>query len=76
MGGLAAAATLRSVGMKVDVYEQAARFARVGAGIQMMPNSMKVLRRIGIEDRLRGTSFKPRSQVRFRETSCISARNW
>ena len=63
MGGLATAATLRSVGMKVDVYEQAARFARVGAGIQMMPNSMKVLRRIGIEDRLRGTSFKPHSHL-------------
>ncbi len=63
MGGLAAAATLRSVGMNGDVYEQAARFARVGAGIQMMPNSMKVLRRIGIEDRLRGTSFKPHSHL-------------
>ena len=53
MGGLAAAATLRQVGIDVQVYEQAQRFARVGAGIQMMPNSMKVLRGIGIEDRLR-----------------------
>jgi len=26
MGGLATAATLRSIGMKVDVYEQAMRF--------------------------------------------------
>jgi len=34
----------------VRVYEQASRFARIGAGIQMMPNSMKVLRRIGVED--------------------------
>jgi 2-polyprenyl-6-methoxyphenol hydroxylase-like FAD-dependent oxidoreductase len=63
MGGLAAAATLRGIGMDVHVYEQAARFARVGAGIQMMPNSMKVLRRIGIEDRLRSTSFKPYSHM-------------
>jgi len=44
MGGLAAAATLRQVGIDVQVYEQATRFARIGAGIQMMPNSMKVLR--------------------------------
>ena len=44
MGGLAAAATLRRAGFAVHVYEQAHRFARIGAGIQMMPNSMKVLR--------------------------------
>ena len=31
-----------------QVYEQAPHFARIGAGIQMMPNSMKVLRRIGV----------------------------
>lgn len=63
MGGLAAAATLLRIGMKVDVYEQAARFARVGAGIQMMPNSMKVLRGIGVEDSLRLTSFRPYSHL-------------
>src|SRR4249919_1726708 len=63
MGGLAAAATLRQVGIDVQVYEQAARFARIGAGIQMMPNSMKVLRGIGIEERLRQTSFAPYSHL-------------
>jgi salicylate hydroxylase/6-hydroxynicotinate 3-monooxygenase len=63
MGGLAVAATLRRVGFDVQVYEQAARFARIGAGIQMMPNSMKVLRGIGIEERLRQTSFAPYSHL-------------
>jgi 2-polyprenyl-6-methoxyphenol hydroxylase-like FAD-dependent oxidoreductase len=63
MGGLAVAATLRRVGIDVAVYEQAARFARIGAGIQMMPNSMKVLRGIGIEERLRQTSFAPYSHL-------------
>src|SRR5437763_707483 len=63
MGGLAVAATLRRVGFDVQVYEQASRFARIGAGIQMMPNSMKVLRGIGIEDRLRQTSFAPYSHL-------------
>jgi len=48
MGGLAAAAALRSMGAEVRVYEQAGRFARIGAGIQMLPNSMKVLRGIGV----------------------------
>jgi salicylate hydroxylase/6-hydroxynicotinate 3-monooxygenase len=63
MGGLAVAATLRSAGFDVQVYEQASRFARIGAGIQMMPNSMKVLRGIGIEQRLRDTSFAPYSHL-------------
>lgn len=63
MGGLAAAATLRQVGIDTQVYEQAARFARIGAGIQMMPNSMKVLRGIGIEQRLRDISFAPYSHL-------------
>jgi 2-polyprenyl-6-methoxyphenol hydroxylase-like FAD-dependent oxidoreductase len=63
LGGLAAAATLRLAGFDVRVYEQASRFARIGAGIQMMPNSMKVLRTIGIEARVRGTSFQPYSHL-------------
>ena len=63
MGGLALAATLRRAGFDVAVYEQAARFARIGAGIQMMPNSMKVLREIGIEQKLREISFAPHSHL-------------
>ena len=63
LGGLTAASTLRLFGFDVQVYEQAPGFARIGAGIQMMPNSMKVLRRIGIEARVRGTSFEPYSHL-------------
>src|SRR5712671_2096822 len=63
MGGLAAAATLRQIGIDVQAYEQATHFARIGAGIQMMPNSMKVLRGIGIEQRLREFSFAPYSHL-------------
>ena len=63
MGGLAVAATLRRFGMDVHLFEQAPRFARIGAGIQMMPNSMKVLRQIGIEERLRRVSFAPHSHL-------------
>jgi salicylate hydroxylase/6-hydroxynicotinate 3-monooxygenase len=62
-GGLAVAATLRRVGFNVEVYEQASRFARIGAGIQMMPNSMKVLRGIGVEDRLKSVAFPPYSHL-------------
>ena len=63
LGGLTAASTLRMAGLDVHVYEQASRFTRLGAGIQMMPNSMKVLRRIGIEERVRATSFEPYSHL-------------
>jgi salicylate hydroxylase/6-hydroxynicotinate 3-monooxygenase len=58
MGGLAAAAALRRVGIEVQVYEQAERFLRIGAGIQMAANPMKVLRVLGLEDRLRKTAFQ------------------
>jgi len=63
MGGLAVAATLRQAGFEAQVYEQASRFARIGAGIQMMPNSMKVLRGIGVEERLRQVAFAPYSHL-------------
>jgi salicylate hydroxylase/6-hydroxynicotinate 3-monooxygenase len=63
LGGLAAASTLRRAGFDVVVFEQARRFERIGAGIQMMPNSMKVLRCIGVEERIRPTSFQPFSHL-------------
>ena len=59
IGGLAAAATLRRVGHDVRVYEQAQAFARVGAGIQQSPNSVKVLRKLGLEPKLRTLAFRP-----------------
>jgi len=63
IGGLAAAAALRQRGIAVEVYEQAERFARVGAGIQQSPNAVKVHRGLGIEDRLRQVAFAPASSL-------------
>jgi 2-polyprenyl-6-methoxyphenol hydroxylase-like FAD-dependent oxidoreductase len=63
MGGMAAAATLRQRGIDVQVYEQAHQFGRIGAGIQMLPNSMKVLRGIGVEAMLRERAFAPYSHL-------------
>lgn len=40
MGGLTAAATLRRVGIEVRIYEQASKFARIGAGIQQSSNAI------------------------------------
>jgi 6-hydroxynicotinate 3-monooxygenase len=53
MGGLAAAAALRRAVIAVTIYEQAHRFARVGAGIQIGCNAMNVLRGFGLEAALR-----------------------
>lgn len=59
IGGLTAAATLRRVGHEVRIYEQARAFTRVGAGIQQGPNSVKVLRKLGLEPQLREMAFRP-----------------
>ena len=69
IGGLAAAATLRQVGHHVTVYEQARAFARVGAGIQQSPNAVKVLRGLGLEDRLRERAFRPESSLNRKHNS-------
>ena len=61
IGGLATAAALRRAGIDVAVYEQAARFSRLGAGIQIGCNAMKVLRAFGLEPTLRAAAFYPRS---------------
>ena len=61
MGGLTLAAALHQRGIAAQIYEQAPRFVRLGAGIQMSPNAMRVLRGIGLEPRIRATAFQPRS---------------
>lgn len=61
MGGLATAASLLRAGVEANVYEQAPQFTRLGAGIQIGCNAMKVLRGLGLEDVMRAQSFYPRS---------------
>ena len=61
IGGLTAAALLQRNGFEVKVYEQAKRFARIGAGIQQSSNAIKVLRKLGLEEELRRLAFRPTS---------------
>ena len=49
IGGLALAGLLSRRGGKVRVYEQAKEFQRIGAGIQMSPNAMRVLAALDLE---------------------------
>jgi len=59
IGGLAVAGLLHRAGASVRIYEQAAAFQRIGAGIQMGPNAMRVLRALGLEPMLRRLAFYP-----------------
>jgi len=59
IGGLALAAFLARAGAAVRIYEQATEFQRIGAGIQMSPNAMRVLRALGLEAKLRRLAFYP-----------------
>src|ERR1700675_1605704 len=61
MGGLATAAALHRAGIEVNVYEQASKFIRLGAGIQIGCNAMKVMRGLGLEALMRASAFYPRS---------------
>jgi 6-hydroxynicotinate 3-monooxygenase len=63
LGGLTAAGFLQRAGFAVTVYEQAETFSRIGAGIILSANVMKVLRRLGIEDSLIEVGIKPYSYI-------------
>ena len=45
----------------MKLYEQAKQFRRIGSGIQMSPNAMRVLRALGLEPHLRQIAFQPPS---------------
>jgi salicylate hydroxylase len=63
IGGLAAAVALRQRGVEVQLYERSAKLEEVGAGIQVGPNAVKVLRALGLEDELRRNAFEPTNMV-------------
>ena len=59
LGGLALAGLLQRQGFAVRVYEQAAAFGRIGAGIILSANGVKVLRRLGLERAVVETGIRP-----------------
>ncbi|MBE3639582.1 FAD-dependent monooxygenase [Mangrovicoccus algicola] len=52
LGGAAAAALLAEAGFSVHSFEQAPEFTRLGAGIHIGPNVMKIFRHLGLEETL------------------------
>ena len=67
LGGLTVAGFLQRAGFAVTVYEQAPTFSRIGAGIILSANAMKVLRRLGVAYELIRTGIKPQ---------CFVSRAW
>ncbi|KQT55214.1 MULTISPECIES: FAD-dependent monooxygenase [unclassified Aureimonas] len=59
LGGACAASLIQKAGFQVDVFEQAPEFSRLGAGIHMGPNVMKIFRRMGIEQAVADLGSKP-----------------
>lgn len=61
IGGLGLAGLLSRRGARVRVFEQAKEFQRIGAGIQMSPNAMRVLAELGLHPYLQRIAFAPRT---------------
>jgi salicylate hydroxylase len=59
IGGLACARALADHGWRVVVCEQAADIGEIGAGLQLSPNSVRVLSKLGLADRIAGVAFEP-----------------
>lgn len=65
LGGLVAALMLHQQGYDVQIYEQADGFSRVGAGIQLGPNVLKIMRRLGLEKKVEAMGFKPEAWISY-----------
>jgi 6-hydroxynicotinate 3-monooxygenase len=61
MGGLTAGILLQRAGFQATIYEQAPHLARIGAGINIYPNGMHVLRGAGVADELMAVGHLPQT---------------
>jgi salicylate hydroxylase len=59
IAGLTFAAALRRAGLSCTVYEQAAELGEVGAGIQLAPNAVRLLERLGLAGTLAAVAVSP-----------------
>lgn len=73
IGGTTAAVCLGKAGFDVKIYEQAPAFARIGAGINLTPNMMRLMAAIGVADRMVEVGLIPLRRVsRDWDTGAIS----
>jgi len=60
LGGTTAAVLLQRAGYDCTLYEQAPAFARIGAGINVAPNTTRIFRTMGLEAQLLAVGVQPR----------------
>jgi salicylate hydroxylase len=63
IGGLSAALCLALRGGSVTLVERSKSFAEVGAGIQLAPNATRILRRLGVLEKIEPVAVHPRRLV-------------
>ncbi|GGX45171.1 FAD-dependent monooxygenase [Saccharospirillum salsuginis] len=63
VGGLCAAIALRAQGHDVTVFEQAKQFLRIGADVNLTPNAVRALDRLGVGEVLRETAARPTHRI-------------
>lgn len=63
VGGLAAAIGLRAMGHQVHVFEQTRQFGRVGADVNLTPNAVHALDRLGASEALRANAARPTHRI-------------
>ncbi|KAI9734836.1 MAG: hypothetical protein M1834_001915 [Cirrosporium novae-zelandiae] len=77
LGGLAAAISIRKAGHMVTILEQAPQLGEVGAGIQIPPNSSRILNRWGILPEIEAASVRPHDFIlrSYRDGRVLSIQN-
>jgi salicylate hydroxylase len=59
IGGITALLALRQRGIEAELFEQAAAFSQVGAGLQVSGNATRILRKLGLGEALARAAYYP-----------------
>jgi len=63
IGGLTTALALAQNGVHVEIFEKAAKFSDVGAGLQLSPNAMAVLSSLGLSKEIEANCCEPTAGI-------------
>lgn len=63
IGGLCAALALRRQGHEAVVFERAKQFLRIGADVNLTPNAVRALDRLGVGEVLRESAARPTHRI-------------
>lgn len=77
LGGLAASIALRRGGHNVTILEQAAALGEVGAGIQIPPNSSRILIKWGLKEKMENHAVIPKALMLrgYKDGKILSTQN-